>query len=309
MPIVLKAARAFAAVLAIATACACASPAVHRVSSATTPSAVPTRIQPTPPSLPFGGRTILPGHRVVAFYGAAQTPDMGVLGHAPPQQIARKLLQQAHAYNPYGEPVVPAFELIATVAQRDPGMSGLYRAPTDDATIARYLQAVRAIHGLLILDVQPGRSSFLPEVRRYERFLKQPDVSVALDSEWSMAANEVPADVIGGTTGAAVNAVADYVAATIRRNNLPQKLLIVHQFTPDMVEGRASIRPHAGLAVVYHIDGFGSRAAKLSKYHLLASNRGGAFMGFKLFYTQDIEMFSAAEVMRLTPRPDLITYE
>lgn len=234
---------------------------------------------------------------------------MGILGTGAPANIAPQLLRQARAYDSYGEKVVPAFELIATIAQSAPGSYGTYSASTEDATIARYLRRVRAFHGLLILDIQPGRAAFLHDVRHYERFLREPDVSVALDSEWSMKADEVPAQVIGGTSGAVVNGVATYLSTLIHQYDLPQKLLIVHQFTPLMIEGRDSIRPHRGVALVFHIDGFGGRAAKVSKYDALSKNRNGAFMGFKLFYHQDVDMFSAREVMNLRPRPDLITYQ
>jgi hypothetical protein len=261
------------------------------------------------PGLPFGGNRILPGHRVVAFYGAAQTPDMGILGSASPQRVASELMKQARAYDRYDEPVVPAFELIATVAQSDPGADGDYNGWTDAQTINRYLRAVRAIHGLLILDIQPGRAPFLREIRRYDAFLRQPDVSLALDSEWSMRAEQVPAQVIGGTTGDVVNQVSAYLGRIVARDHLPQKMLIVHQFTPDMIERRSAIVQRTGIAIVFHVDGFGTRAGKVSKYRLLSQNRGRAFMGFKLFYRQDIDMFSAAEVMRLRPPPDLITYE
>ena len=265
--------------------------------------------RPSAPQLPFGGRTILPGHRIVAYYGAAQTPDMGILGHAPPDEIAPRLLRQARAYVPYGSRVAPAFELIATIAQQSPGADGTYSMSTDAKTIARYLQAVRAFHGLLILDIQPGRGSFLREARRYEPFLRKPDVELALDSEWSMEPTQVPAEVIGGTTGAVVNGVSSYLSSLVRRYNLPQKLLVVHEFAPFMVEHRNSIVDPPNVAIVFHVDGFGSRAAKLSKYRILSQNRGKAFMGIKLFYTQDIDMFAASEVMKLRPQPALVTYQ
>lgn len=294
--------KAIANVLAAVLLSACTAP--HSQPTTRAPSARSSYVQ-----LPFGGRTILPGHRVVAYYGAAQTPDMGILGHATPARIAPRLLQQARAYRPYGERVVPAFELIATVAQSDPGPEDRYSAWTDEATIARYLKAARQIRGLLILDVQPGRASFLREVRRYETFLKEPDVSLALDSEWSMGPHEVPARVIGGTTGRVVNGVSAYLFELIRRYNLPQKMLIVHQFTPDMVQHREQIVHRPGIALVFHVDGFGTRVGKISKYRLLSQNRGDAFMGLKLFYLQDVDLLSPADVMRLHPPPDLVTYQ
>ncbi len=83
----------------------------------------------------------------------------------------------------------------------------------------------------------------------------------------------------------------------------------MHEFAPFMVEHRNAVVDPPDIAIVYHVDGFGSRAAKLSKYRVLSQNRGRAFMGIKLFYTQDIDMFAASEVMRLKPPPSLVTYQ
>lgn len=251
---------------------------------------------------------LLPGHRIVAYYGAADTPAMGVLGTGSIAQIEPKLLRQAAAYRKYG-PVIPAFELIAVEAQRDGGYDGAYSAGFDSSTVQRYVRAAAAMHGIVILDIQPGRAAFLPLVKHYERFLRMPNVSLALDSEWSMGPNEVPGDVIGGTDAATVNEVSAYLSDIVTRYRLPQKLLVVHQFTPDMIENRSQVVQRPGLALVFHVDGFGDRPNKLSKYAILSRNAGRAFMGLKLFYDQDIDMFAAGEVMRLSPRPSLITYQ
>lgn len=234
---------------------------------------------------------------------------MGVLGSGSIPAVAKRLKAQTAAYAAYGKPVIPAYELIAVVAQRDAGANGSYSTGEDDAKIERYLKAANAIHGILILDIQPGRAAFLPLVKRYERFLKDPAVSLALDSEWSMGPAEIPGDVIGGTDAQTVNAVGTYLAAIVRKYHLPQKLLIVHQFTPDMIAQRYAVRKPKELAVVFHIDGFGDRPNKLSKYAMLSENRRGAFLGLKLFYDQDVNMFSAREVSRLSPSPDLVTYQ
>lgn len=261
------------------------------------------------PQLSVGGRTIFPTHRIVAFYGAAGVPGLGVLGEAPPLQTVPKLLGQARQYEIGGKKVVPAFELIATVAQRAPGSAGKYSAPTDDATVSSYVRAARQMKGLLILDVQPGRADFLPEVRRYEKFLLDPNVSLALDPEWKMGAGQVPAQEIGHTTAAEVNQVSGYLADIVKRHNLPQKLLVIHEFTTDMVEHKGRLLMRPGIAMTYHVDGFGKRAAKLSKYHILSKVQNGQFFGFKLFYNQDVDILSPPEVLRLRPVPDLITYQ
>lgn len=234
---------------------------------------------------------------------------MGVLGERPPLQTMPKLIAQARQYETGGKRVIPAFELIATVAQRAPGSSGKYSASTGDATLNLYLAAAREMKGLLILDIQPGRADFLQEVRRYEKFLEQPDVSLALDPEWKMASNQIPAQEIGHTTGRVVNQISAYLANTIKRHNLPQKLLVIHEFTSDMVEDKKDVLTRPGLAITYHVDGFGARAAKLSKYRFLSKSRRDRFVGLKLFYRQDADMLSPSEVLKLRPAPDLVTYQ
>ncbi len=77
--------------------------------------------------------------------------------------------------------MLPALELIATLAQSAPGDDGLHRLRQRDATIRRHLRAARAIKGLLVLDVQPGQADFVEEVRALEPYLSQPDVGLALD--------------------------------------------------------------------------------------------------------------------------------
>ena len=63
---------------------------------------------PKPPSLPRGGRTILPDFRVVAYYGAPQDDELGILGIGPPRVAARRLERQAKPYARPRRPVLPA---------------------------------------------------------------------------------------------------------------------------------------------------------------------------------------------------------
>ncbi len=258
--------------------------------------------------LPRGGRELLPRHRIVAFYGGATTPALGVLGEGTPAQAAQRLARVARRYETRRRPVLPAFELIASVAQATPGPDGDYSAPTKPRDIQRYLTAARRAKALLILDIQPGQRDFLAEVRRYERFLRQPDVGLALDPEWSMRPGQVPARVIGSTGARTVNRVSAWLAALVRRHRLPEKLLVVHQFTPQMVRNRDRIVARQGLAITFHVDGFGTRAAKRSKYRSL-HGRPPFHSGFKLFYDEDVGLLTPRQVLALRPAPDLITYQ
>jgi len=258
--------------------------------------------------LPRGGRIIFPAYRVVAFYGAADTPAMGVLGQDSPDHQALRLAKQAQAYAGLGRPILPAFELIATVASYAPG-DGSYSLSSGDETIARYLAAARRAKALLVLDIQPGRGEFMPQVKRLTRFLAQPDVGLALDPEWKMGPDEIPAQELGHTDAATINEVSAYLDDIVRRHDLPQKLLIVHEFTPYMVVNKSQVVHRRGLAITFHVDGFGSRAVKIAVYNSLSKSSPRYFRGIKLFYQQDIDMFSAREVVSLKPSPDLVTYQ
>src|SRR4051794_11243226 len=81
---------------------------------------------PPPPDLPRGGRAIFPRFRVVAYYGAPQDPQLGELGIGSPARAAAKLERQARKYRRGQRPILPAFELISTVASGSPGGDGRY---------------------------------------------------------------------------------------------------------------------------------------------------------------------------------------
>jgi hypothetical protein len=263
-----------------------------------------------PPQLPRGGRTILPGHRVVAFYGNPKDPELGVLGIGTPTRAGMKLETVSQRYQTIGKvPTLPAMELIATVADGVPGDSGDYRTRSDDAVIRRYLRAARHMKALLILDIQPGRSDFLQESRHLAKWLRQPDVSLALDPEWRVDAPQVPGQVFGSVSAREVNAVSYWLAAIVAKHRLPQKLLLIHRFTPSMIVDQDQIKQRRGLALTINVDGFGDRANKVSKYRQLAVPDGPFFNGFKLFYEEDTGLMSPRQVVRLRPSPNVVVYE
>jgi hypothetical protein len=264
---------------------------------------------PAPLELPRGGREILPRYRVVGFYGAPQDDELGELGIGTPDQAAERLDKQARPYARGKREVLPALELIAVVAAGAEGDDGMYRTRQRPAVIRRYLEAARRHEALLLLDVQPGRADFMSEVRALEPFLREPDVSLALDPEWHVAPGEIPGQVIGSVDAAQVNEIADYLAAIVREHELPQKLLVVHQFTEDMVANRAQLREPPGIALVLNADGFGTAVNKVAKYDLFASRPPRAHRGFKLFYREDEGLMTPRDVLRLRPQPELIVYE
>jgi hypothetical protein len=258
--------------------------------------------------LPRGGRSVLPEHRVVAFYGAPQSRELGALGIGTPAGAARRLAQQAAPYDRRRRPVLPALELITVIAAAHPGEDGMYRTRQEGRVIRRYLRAARRARALLLLDIQPGRSDFFTETIRLEKWLKEPDVGLALDPEWRMAPGEIPGQVIGSVGPREVNATSAWLDQLVERHRLPEKLFVVHQFTDDMVD-EAKLKPRANLAMVLNADGFGDRPNKRVKYRRFTRQAPRFHPGFKLFYREDVDLMRPATVMALRPRPDFIVYE
>lgn len=280
------------------------------------PSASPSPEPAPQPMLPRGGREIFPHRTVVAFYGTAVTARLGVLGEGPPEQAAARLEEAAAPFEaPGGRPVLPAFELITTIAQASPGDDGDYSSGVTDADVQRYLDVARAKGMLLLLDFQPGRASFLDQVKRYEKFLLQPEVGIALDPEWVLQPGQLPGRQIGKTDAATINAVSQYLSDLTVANDLPEKLFVVHQFKTFMIPDRDLVVDRPMLATVLHVDGFGPQGSKRETYDVLSLKQGAArpggeiHNGFKLFYDEDTDLMTPAQTMALTPRPELVTYQ
>jgi hypothetical protein len=270
-------------------------------------------VSPSPPSaeLPGGGQTLFPDRRVVALYGAPQDDQLGALGIGSPKQAGAELERQARDYERADRPVLPAMELISTIAAGHPGERGDYNIRQPDRLIDRYLEAARERDALLILDIQPGYADFMDEVRRLEPYLREPDVGLALDPEWHVEPPEVPGQVIGSVDAATVNEVSGYLDGIVTEERLPQKLLAIHQFTDGMIAGREALEERPGLAIVLNSDGFGSIADKEVKYNeLRPQGRTRQFdAGFKLFYLEDFPLMTPKQVLDLKPDPDLVVYE
>jgi len=264
---------------------------------------------PVVSQLPGGGRRIFPEHRVVGFYGAPQDEQLGALGIGTPDAAGARLKRAAKPYERRSRPVLPAFELLATIANAHPGDDGMYLSRQPPATIERYMLAARRAKALLVLDIQPGRADFLGEAKRLQRWLLQPEVGIALDPEWHVGPDEIPGKTIGSVTAEQVNEVSQYVSDLVVKHDLPEKLFLIHQFTNDMVEGRERLQPRRGLALTMNVDGFGNPPNKISKYDAFTADQPRFHDGFKLFYEEDTNLMSPGAVLGLKPPPDVVVYE
>jgi hypothetical protein len=259
--------------------------------------------------LPGGTTEVFAGGRMlVAHYGSPASPLLGVLGEKPPAAAVQAVIDRARQYGTVGTDVVPALEIIATIANKSPGPDGDYSTPLSLSALEPWIAEATRRDAFVILDLQPGRGDFLPQAKALEPLLRLPNVGLALDPEWHVGPNQVPARVIGSVDGSEVNAVSAWLDALVVANRLPEKLFVLHQFTDEMVRNREVIVDRPNLASVFHCDGFGGRQAKLGDLQRYC-NDPPFYTGFKLFLDEDTNLFSPTEVLSLVPRPNLVTYQ
>jgi hypothetical protein len=261
-----------------------------------------------PPPLPG---SVLPDRRIVSYYGNPLASGMGVLGEQPPEKLFPRLRNQAEAYRSADKDrtVTPALELVAVVAQGQPGPDGLYRLRMEPELIERVASWADEHGFLLILDVQIGRGNVDDEVSWLVPFLKRPNVHLALDPEFAMPRNQVPGQRIGTMDASAINGAMRTLADLVETERLPPKLLVVHRFTEEMVTAHQKIAVDPRVQVVMVMDGFGAPATKIHQYDTLIAEQRVQYTGFKLFYRHDQPLMTPEQVLLLDPPPDLIIYQ
>ncbi|MFL6130382.1 MAG: hypothetical protein ACJ73E_15130 [Mycobacteriales bacterium] len=263
--------------------------------------------------LPGGGQVLFPGHRLVAMYGHPGTAALGVLGEQPVDAAIARATRLAAPYRELSGriPVVPAFEIIATVATGPPGPDGNYSFEAPISLLRPWVEKAGAAGMYVVLDLQPGRTDFLTQARRYEPLLRLPHVGLALDPEWRLKPGQQHLTQIGSVTAAEVNSVYRWLADLTAAATLPQKVLVLHQFRLDMIGDDEPLqRDRDEVALLFHMDGQGPTGSKDDTWRAVvgAAPKGVPF-GWKNFYDEDSPMLTPAQTMTRKPTPVMISYQ
>lgn len=266
----------------------------------------------TGPELPGGGQIVFPQRRMVALYGTPGTSALGLLGEQGVDASIRRVKKLAADYQPYSkEKVQPAFEIIATVASAVPGKDGKYSSYAPVAQLEPWVKAARKAGVYVVLDLQPGRNDFLTQAKYYEKLLRYPNVGLAYDPEWRLKPGQRHMVQIGSVSAAELNRTNDWLAALTRRNKLPQKVVILHQFQLRMIRDRASLdTSHPELALVLHADGNGSPGQKMATWNNLRHDLPrGIRMAWKNFIDEDSPTFTPKQTFAVDPKPWFVSYQ
>lgn len=274
----------------------------------------PTPVWPVVGPAPLPG-SILPGKRIVAYYGNPLSKRMGVLGEYPKDVMLAKLAEEVAAWKRAdpATPVQPALHLIAVVAQGDSGRDGKFRLRMTDSLIERTYRWAKEKNAIMFLDVQVAKSTIQDELPRLDTYLARPDVHFGMDPEFSMKDGTKPGKKIGTYDAADVNWVIDHLAKIVTDNKLPPKVLVVHRFTRKMLTNADKIKLDPRVQVVIHMDGWGPQSLKRDSYAAYVYAEPVQFTGFKLFYKNDLKkggpLMTPTQLLGLTPKPLYIQYQ
>lgn len=269
---------------------------------------------PTQRELPGGGMTLFPTYRMVGYSGIIGSgPGLGRAGVGDIDDRMKEIIERAKPYAVDGRKIMPTLEYIATMVHPCRNAPKCRTRSTDDR-IQKHLDAVRKVNGYLLLAIQPGRSDFPTEVKAYEKFLKEPDVGLAMDPEWRMGPNQEPMRTFGSTSGKELDEVNAYISRLVQENQLPEKVVLYHMIRTNWVRKPEDLKQHPGVVNIVSVDGIGSKSMKVETWNAIMKVKPAhVHPGFKLFYTEDTagswQLMTPAEVMALTPRPEYVLYE
>ena len=261
---------------------------------------------------------LLPGTRIVAYYGNPHSKKMGVIGEYPEQQMLGMLdrtVAQWKAADP-ATPVKPAIHLVAVVAQGAPGSDGAWRRRETPQMIEKTYAWAKSRNGVLFLDIQASHSTLEKELPPLLPYLERPDVHLGIDPEFYMHHDKEgvrPSAKIGQMRASDVNYVINTLDRLVAEKRIPPKVLVVHRFTRLMVPDAVNIRPTPRVQVVMHMDGWGPPWLKFDSYHHYVVNEPVQYTGFKLFYHNDTKagdaLLTPRELLQLKPKLSYVQYQ
>lgn len=254
---------------------------------------------------------LLPGNRILLFYGFPANTTMGILGEHEMPDLLALLREQAAAYEQAdpSRPVKIGFEVVASVAQKDPQADRSYLLDASANLLDTYADFAEQNDLLLFLDVQVGKRKTADDIKGLEPWLKKPFVHLAIDPEFAVRDGQVPSVDIGQIDASDVTQAQNWLVELAKADNLPPKVLIVHQFHDGMIENKNKIAPISGVQLVIDADGWGPPDSKKSTYAFVNKLQEIEYNGIKLFYKQDDPIMTPEEIVKLDPNPDLIIYQ
>ncbi|MFF3066262.1 hypothetical protein ACFVQ3_17120 [Oerskovia sp. NPDC057915] len=256
-----------------------------------------------------GGQLVSAGKRFVVL------PSTTV--PATPAKVAEMVGKAAARAEPYVEVAtvsgdatvtVPTVELVVTEASGAAGKDGNYSTELAVEAVRPAVQAALEAGQQVLLEIQPGRASFVDQVERYQDLLALPGVGVSLDLDARRAGGAVKKD--GEVPAEEVNEVVSYLAGFVKAKALPQKLVVVHASTPRSVTNLGALATtDDSVVVVVHSDVAGSYAARTKAWDALTAGAPAALRWGRTDLVGEVTPERAATTEPVAPSPLVVVVE
>lgn len=260
---------------------------------------------------------------LVGYYGRPYSKALGVLGVHNIDKLVeimnekKKEFQEVSSQN-----IVPTFHIIKDIATREPGNDNDYIKPLNEDIIMDYINRAQKENFAVILDVQLGTMTPLEAIEPILKFLKYPNVHLAIDPEFKIPKHRryPPGKFIGHIFAQDVNKVQEAMQNFMIENNIEgQRMLLIHMFTKRMLRKKEEIKNYDSINLTYNVDGHGRAHTKIKIYNSLYNEEANkvAQGGFKVFFKNDKKpLMNAKQILGLEPvkgsiiksKPNYINY-
>ncbi|MFF2622044.1 hypothetical protein [Oerskovia jenensis] len=256
-----------------------------------------------------GGQLVSTGKRYVVL------PSTTV--PSTPARTAEMVARAAARAEPYVEVAtvsgdrtvtVPTVELVVTEASGAAGKDGNYSTELAVEAVRPAVQAALDAGQQVLLEIQPGRASFVDQVERYADLLALPGVGVSLDLDARRAGGAVKKD--GEVPAEEINAVVSYLEGFVKTKALPQKMLVVHASTPRSVTDLGALAATGdAVVVVVHSDVAGSYTARSKAWDALTVGAPAALRWGRTDLVGEVTPERAATTEPVAPAPLVVVVE
>jgi len=261
---------------------------------------------------------------LVGFYGRPYSKALGILGEYDIDTLVKKMrvLKQEYEEVSNGVKVVPTFHLIKDIATLESGWDKDHIKPLNEDIIMQYINRAQKENFAVILDVQLGTMTPIDAVTPLFKFLKYPNVHLAIDPEFKIPTHRryPPGKFIGHITAKDVNEVQEAMQNFMVENSIEGKrMLLIHMFYERMLRNKELVKSYDLINLTYNIDGHGRGPTKIKIYNSLynADAKKVAQGGFKVFYKNDKKpLLTPSQILGLEPvkgaliwtKPNYINY-
>lgn len=159
--------------------------------------------------------------------------------------------------------------------------------------------------------MQPGEELLLDQPKVSADLLRNPQVGLTPAPEWKLGPDALLIEDVDQITAVEINNVTAWLDELVADNDLPQKLLTVHQLQLRIILDRETVVPGTEyVCIAIRCDGHVFTGMKLETWNVVRDglNRRIA-LGWKNFVDEHTAMLTLEQAVAVEPSPSIITYQ